>query len=177
MSCVKLMLGRILHMEQAAVVGLSFAGLIACNLLVFAQVINRYWLHSEIMWFGDLALYVFIGFMFLASVMATWEEGHVGVDYLREKVLRGRLRGFAIHRVSIAVLAVVVVCVFLPPVYQFMLRALKYPEYGTLVRWFNTSWLQAGLFVIFVLVLVHLLIIAHRDIGNLIKIWRTRPRG
>lgn len=177
MSRVKSILGRILRTEQAVVLGLSFAGLVICNLLVFAQVINRYWLHFEIMWLGDLALYVFIGFMFLTGVIATWEEGHVAMDYLRVKVLEGRLRGLAIHRVSMAVFAVVVVCVFLPPVYQFMLRALKYPEYGTLVRWFNTSWLQAGLFVILVLVLVHLLIIAHRDIGNLIKIWRTRPQG
>ena len=171
---VKLILGRILHIEQGVVLYLSFAGLIMCNLLVFAQVVNRYWLHFEIMWFGDLALYVFIGFMFIATVVATWEEGHVAVDYLRVKVLQGRLRGLAIHHVSMTVLSVVVVCVFLFPVYQFMLRALKYPEYGTLVRWFNISWLQVVLFVILILVLVHLLIIAYRDIGNLIKIWHSR---
>ena len=53
--------------------------------------------------------------------------------------------------------------------YKFMKRAAKYPEYGTLVRWFNTSWLQITLFIALVLVLIHLLVIIGRDIGNLYK--------
>ena len=33
------------------------SGLVLTTVLVFAQVINRYWLHFEIMWLSDLALY------------------------------------------------------------------------------------------------------------------------
>jgi succinate dehydrogenase hydrophobic anchor subunit len=53
--------------------------------------------------------------------------------------------------------------------YKFMKRAAKYPEYGTLVRWFNTSWLQITLFIALFLVLIHLLVITWRDIADLYK--------
>ena len=57
-----------------------------------------------------------------------------------------------------------------------MRRAIEYPEYGTLVRWFNTSWLQILVFWSLLLVLLHLLVIARRDIGQLIQTIRTGSR-
>jgi len=46
---------------------------------------------------------------------------------------------------------------------------MKYPEYGTLVRWFNTSWLQITLAIALLLILAHLLVIARRDIAELAR--------
>lgn len=144
-------------------------GLLLVTLLIFAQVVNRYWLHFEIMWLGEQALFLFIFFMFVAIAQTTWKEGHVAVDILRERITRGNPTKATIYHASLVILSIVVLGVLLPIAYQFMLRALKYPEYGTLARWFNTSWLQITLFFALALVLLHLLVIAGRDITKLIR--------
>jgi len=174
MNFIKSALRKILYKIQSIEVIICAIGLVTTTLLVFSQVVNRYWLHFEIMWFGDLALYTFIFFMLLAAAYATWREGHIAVEYFHEKVFNGKPKGTAIHRSTIVFISIVMACIFLPTSYKFMLRAIKYPEYGTLVRWFNTSWLQITLFVAFALVVLHLLIIARRDIGDLIKIYRSK---
>lgn len=174
---IKSALKRILSGVQTAESAICTVGLIATTFLIFAQVVNRYWLHFEIMWFNDLALYFFIFFMFVAATIATWRESHVAVDFFRERITKNKPTGAAVYRVFLVVLSIVVLCVFLPIGYQFMLRAMKYPEYGTLVRWFNTSWLQITVFVALALVLLHLLIILRRDIRELIMNHLAGSRG
>jgi hypothetical protein len=44
------------------------------------------------------------------------------------------------------------------------------------VQWFNTSWLQILVFWSLLLVLLHLLVIVRRDIGQLIQAIRTGSR-
>lgn len=169
MNNIKSVLKRILHGVQTTQVIICTIGLILTTLLIFAQVINRYWLHLEIMWFGDLALYFFIFFMFVAAAITTWREGHVAVDVFRDRVTKGKPTAAAIYRAFLVVLSIAILGVLLPITYQFMLRAMKYPEYGTLVRWFNISWLQITLFFALAFVLLHLLVIARRDIAELIR--------
>jgi C4-dicarboxylate transporter DctQ subunit len=174
MNFIKSALRKILNKIQSIEVIICAIGLVTTTLLVFSQVVNRYWLHFEIMWFGDLALYTFIFFMLLAAACTTWREGHIAVEYFHEKVFNGKPKGTTIHRSTIVFISIVLACIFLPTSYKFMLRAMKYPEYGTLVRWFNTSWLQITLFVAFALVVLHLFVIARRDIGDVIKIYRSK---
>ncbi|MEE8413935.1 MAG: TRAP transporter small permease subunit [Dehalococcoidales bacterium] len=169
MNNIKSVLKRILHGVQTTQVIICTIGLILTTLLIFAQVINRYWLHFEIMWFGDLALYLFIFFMFVAAAITTWREGHVAVDVFRDRITKGKPTAAAIYRAFLVVLSIAILGVLLPIAYQFMLRAMKYPEYGTLVRWFNISWLQITLFFALAFVLLHLLVIARRDIAELIR--------
>ncbi len=169
MNNIKSVLKRMLHGVQTTQVIICTIGLILTTLLIFAQVINRYWLHLEIMWFGDLALYFFIFFMFVAAAITTWREGHVAVDVVRDRVTKGKPTAAAIYRAFLVVLSIAILGVLLPIAYQFMLRAMKYPEYGTLVRWFNISWLQITLFFALAFVLLHLLVIARRDIAELIR--------
>lgn len=176
MSHIGSTLKRILQAVQLAEAGVGSAGLIAVTLLIFAQVINRYFLHFEIMWFGDLALYCFIFFMLVAAAFTTWREGHIAVDYFRDRGLKGKPKGIAIHRASLVVISIALTCVFLSPAWKFLLRAIKYPEWGTLVRWFNLSWLHITLFVALALVLVHLLVIARRDINDVIRKYRPESR-
>ena len=173
---IKSALKRILHGVQTSQVIICTIGLIATTFLIFAQVLNRYLLHFEIMWFGDLALYIFIFFMLIAAAITTWREGHVAVDFLRERVTRNRPTWAAIYRVFLVVLSIAILGVLLPLTYQFMLRAMKYPEYGTLARFINTSWIQITLFFAMALVMLHLLIIARRDIAELIRNFLSRSR-
>jgi len=128
------------------------------------------------MWFGDLALYIFIFFMLIAAAVATWRESHVAVDFFRERVTRGKPTAAAIYRAFLVILSIAILGVLLPLAYQFMLRAMKYPEYGTLARFFNTSWLQITLFFAMALIMLHLLIIARRDIAELIRNFLHRSR-
>jgi len=151
-------------------------GLILTALLIFAQVLNRYVLHFEIMIFNDLALYLFIFFMLTAAAYTTWNEGHVAVDVFREWLTRGKPVAAGVYRVSLVLFSIFILGLVLPVTYQFMRKALQYPEYGTLVRWFNTSWLQILVFLSLLLVLLHLLVIARRDIGDLVQTIRTGSR-
>jgi len=167
---------RLLHGLQLGEVVICAIGLVAVTMLVFAQVVNRYWLHFEIMFLGDLALYLFIFFMLVAATLATWGEGHVSVDFFRDKLWRAKPRAMAIHRLTMVVLSIIILCVFLSPAYRFMLQAIKHPQYGTLVRWFNTSWLQTTLFVAGSLVLLHLLVIAAREIRTLRRTLQSGER-
>jgi C4-dicarboxylate transporter, DctQ subunit len=167
---------RVLGAIKSAETAICGVGLFITTLLIFAQVINRYILHLEIMILNDLALYTFVFFMLLAAAYTTWNEGHVAVDMFREWLTRGKPVAAGVYRVSLVLLSIVILCALLPIAYAFMRRAVEYPEYGTLVQWFNTSWLQMLVFWSLLLVLLHLLVIARRDIGQLIQTIRTGSR-
>ena len=166
---MKTVFKRVLNVIQTLEGAVCVIGLFVTTLLVFAQVLNRYLLHFEIMWLSDLALYIFVFFMLIAAAYSTWNEGHVAVDFLRDRIVRGRPRVAAAYKLGLNLLALAALWSILPVAYKFMKRAAKYPEYGTLVRWFNTSWLQITLFVALFLVMIHLLVIIGRDIGDLYK--------
>lgn len=166
----------ILEAIKSAETAICGAGLLLTTLLIFAQVLNRYVLHFEIMILNDLALYTFIFFMLLAAAYTTWKEGHVAVDVFREWMVKGRPVAARAYRVFLVLLSIFILCLVLPVAYQFMRRAIQYPEYGTLVQWFNTSWLQILVFLSLLFVLLHLLVIARRDIANLVQAIRTGSR-
>ena len=167
---------KILGAIKRAETAICGVGLIVTTLLIFAQVVNRYVLHFEIMILNDLALYTFVFFMLLAAAYTTWNEGHVAVDMFREWLVEGRPFAAAVYRVVLLVLSIAILVLLLPIGYAFMRRAMEYPEYGTLVRWFNTSWLQILVFWSLLLVLLHLSVIARRDIGQLIQAMRAGSR-
>lgn len=176
MSYIKSVLKGGIRGIQTAEAIICSIGLILCTSFIFIQVLNRYWLHFPIMWLSDLALYCFIFFMLIAAALTTWNEGHIAMDYFHDKAFNGKPRGVAIHHASMVIIAIALVVIFLPQAYKFLLKALKYPQYGTIVCWFNTSWLQMTLFVALVLVLIHLVVIMRRDTGNAIKTWHSRSR-
>lgn len=179
MRQIKSAVSWILSVIQTTEGIIGLLGVLATTLLIFADVLNRYWLHIEIMGIGDLALYCFIFYMFVIAAFTTWREGHVSVDFLRDRVTREKPVVAAFYRVFLVVLAIVILCFLLPEAYKFMLTAIKYPEYGTLIRWFNQSWLQITYFVALVFVGIHLVVIAQRDIRELIKVItaRSQKRG
>lgn len=176
MNNVKSALKRVLQGVETAEAIICSIGLVITTLLIFCQVINRYFLHLPIMIFGDLALYCFIFFMLVAGAFATWREGHISVDAFREAITRGKPKVAAVYRVSLAALSIIILSTFMPTALRFMVRALRYPEWGTLVRWFNTSWLQITLSVAAALVMIHLLVIAGRDVKELIRVYRSEAQ-
>ena len=155
-------------------------GIIAMSittLLICATVLNRYILHYEIMWLNDLALYIFVFFMFLAFAATAAKEGHISIDMFHKRVFRDHPAGGTFYRLFLVALSIAILLIFLPVTYRFMLKAIQYPEYGTLLRWFNTSWLQIFLFIALILVFMHLLVILGRDLKGFIKVLQTKsPR-
>lgn len=147
-----------LHGVEVSEQLITIVGLNIATLLVAAQVINRYFLHFEVMWFMDLALYCATFFMLVSCTVSTARKANVAVDFLRERVTRHRPFAGAVYAVGIRAVSIVAVCFFLPAGYRLGVRALKYPEFGSLVPWFNTSWLQISLFVVMVVVLIHLVV-------------------
>ena len=149
----------------------------ATTVLICATVFNRYIFHYEIMWLNDAALYIFVAFMFVAFAVCAFREGHISIDMFWKKTFQNMPKGKAFYRVFLAALSIAILVIFLPTVYRFMLRAMQYPEYGTLIRWFNTSWLQIFLFICLLLCLLHLLVILARDLKEFVKVRQTKsPR-
>ena len=151
-------------------------GLIATTVIIFAQVINRYWLHFEIMWMNDMALYIFVFTVFITLALTTRERGHTAVEMLQEHLFRNRPLGRKVYFFIRSVASLAVVLIFTPPVYRFFLRSMKYPEYGTLIRWFNTSWLVYSFFAMVCLIIAHLSVQIIQDFLGILETGRSPER-
>ncbi len=151
-------------------------GLLATTFMTFFQVLNRYWLQWEIIWINDLALFVFVFYMYFALILATRENGHIALDVVADKIAGSspvRRLGYGL---VIRVISLATVFVALFPAWRFAMRALRYPQYATLVRWFNISWLMEGLFAALCLIGLHILILIIEDVYTL-RALRNRPAG
>lgn len=177
MAQVKTILSRMQGLLHSLELVWCIIGLAGCTLLVFVQVINRWLIRYPLMGIGDLALYVFVGFMLIAAAYTTWNEGHIAVDFFRDKFLLHRPRAMTVHKLCMTLIAIGVSLTIIPGTYRFMTAAIRYPQYGTLVRWFNTSWLQIMVFVMLALILLHLIVIAQRDTRNLMHQYRSGREG
>lgn len=142
-------------------------GVWATTILIFLAVINRYFLHFPIMWLNDFALYCFIFFMLITAALTSRERGHTAVDIFRQKIFAKNSKANHIYGIFLDILSIFIVLFFLPVARKFMINAMKYPEYATLVRWFNTSWLRMTLFFSFLLIFLHLVLILIEDIAKL----------
>ncbi len=156
---------------------LCSVGLLVSTFLVFAQVINRYWLHFEIMWLGDMSLYIFVSTYILAIAMAAAYKGHIAVEMIQSKFLNGKPFGLSIYKLLMDIVSLIVILLFSQPVYNFFLRSIKYPEFGTLVRWFNTSWLVYILFAVIVLCGLHVIYHILGDIHEIRKQYWLNSEG
>ena len=155
----------------------SAIGLVAITVLVFVQVLNRYMLHFEIMWLSDLALYIFIFTTFIAIGLTTRENGHTSVEVFADMVFKNKPRGHKAYGIFLIGISLVTVLVFGQPTLHFAGRALQYEQLGTLVRWFNTSWLMEMLFVSIALCLLHLLYGLACDIVKFNEMRSARERS
>ncbi|GAG64022.1 unnamed protein product [marine sediment metagenome] len=149
---VKKMLNIIAIIEDIA----CRIGMWLCVILVFFGVINRYFLHFPIMWIDDLSVYIFIFYLFISIALTSREDSHLRINVFRNKIFKKNSKADFIYGFFLRIISIIIVIFFIPPTYNFMLRAIKYPEYGTLVPWFNTSWLMYALFFMVILLLIHM---------------------
>ena len=93
--------------------------------------------------------------MFFAIPLTTREDGHTGVDVFVKSVFAKRPVGSVVFKALLKMVSMATLGVFMIPAWKFALRAAKYPQYATLVRWFNTSWLVECMFMMLVLSIFH----------------------
>jgi len=134
---------------------LCYAGLVLCSLMVFAQVINRYILHYEIMWIGDLSLYFFVPMMILSISLTSRFGGHTSVDVFVDMALARRPTGRKLYGIFVDLISLAILLYMLPMAFKMFRHALEFAEYGTLVRWFNTCWIRESVLVMVVLCIIH----------------------
>jgi TRAP-type C4-dicarboxylate transport system permease small subunit len=146
--------------------GVSIVGLMFATFSTILQILNRYWLHYEIMWIGDLTLYVFVLSSFFSVALATREDSHICVDVFVGFFCKGE-SAKKVSKIIINIVCIAILCALTPIFYAYFLRALKFPEWGTLVRWFNSSWLIEILFVTFIFDIYHIIHNTARDVIDL----------
>ncbi|GHS90224.1 hypothetical protein AGMMS49957_15670 [Synergistales bacterium] len=130
-------------------------GLMFATFFTVLQIINRYWVHYEIMWLADLTLYIFVFGSIFSIALTTREEAHTCVDVFVDILCRGE-KSKKFSKIIINLVSLGLLCALFPIFYAYFLRALKFDEWGTLVPWFNTSWLVETIFVMFILNIFHI---------------------
>jgi C4-dicarboxylate transporter DctQ subunit len=148
-------------------------GIIFATAFTVIQIVNRYWLHFEIMWISDLVLYVFVRAAIISIAITTREDAHTAVDVFMERIFRGK-KAFKVSKILINFASLGIIWLIMPIFYAYFLRALKFDEWGTLVPWFNTSWLVEAIFVMFVLCVFHII---HNTVIHMIDLYRLFGGG
>jgi hypothetical protein len=95
----------------------------------------------------------------------------------KSRFLKDSPIGLAVYDLVMDILSLAAVMIFLIPVKEFFLRSLKYPEYGTLVRWFNQGWLIYALFGVVILSSIHLLFQIKEDMAKISRLRSEAPEG
>ena len=78
MKAIKLVFDRIF----AALTWLALALLAAMAVLIFADVICRYFLHFSIAWADEFALILLVWFVFIALAVGVRKRIHISIDFL-----------------------------------------------------------------------------------------------
>ncbi len=134
---------------------LSAFGLGIAIVLNFCQVVNRYWLHYEVMWLGDLMLYIFIISIYGAITYASAVKAHISVDIIPEAYCKNNKLKTEIYSFFKNTITLVMILAFCPSVWSVFKRSIMYPEYATMVRWFNLGWLSYAMAAMVVMAVVH----------------------
>lgn len=150
---------KIKYICNAVIDYFCMIGLSLSTILMTLQILNRYIFRLPIMWLSDLSLFCFIFFALIVAIVTTRERGHIAVDVFREKYFKDNPRRDTMYSIIMDVISILVVGFFLILTREFMLQAIKYPEYSTLIRWFNTSWLRISLFFSYFFIFVELIIL------------------
>lgn len=138
---------------------LCSCGLIFCTFATIFQIINRYWLHIEIVWIGEFLLYVFTLTVILSIVITTRENAHTNVDILIKAIAKRSHRLAFVLNCVLNAASILTVVLLIPIFGKYALKAHRYPEWGALCPWFNASWLIEAVFVMFLLSACHM--VAH----------------
>ncbi len=156
---------------------LGAIGLGIAIILNFCQVVNRYWLHYEVMWLGDLMLYIFIFSIYSAISYSSAIKAHISVDIFPDAYLKNDKLKLEIYLFIKYIITVVMIVSFVPSAWVLFKRSVMYPEYATMVRWFNLGWLSYVMAAMVVLAVAHYSWHAARSVFEIRKCLWLRSEG
>ncbi len=154
---------------------ICYVGLVVCALLIVLSVINRYFLHIEIMWLNDLALYLYIPTGLCCIAVTAREDQHTAVDVFADLAIGNRPIARKVYKIFVTVLLLGIFAYFIPLALRLFRTAWTYPEWGTLVRWFNTSWNREFLVICLIVCCLHTVHILGVHLVELRALLRSRP--
>ena len=137
---------------------LCYIGLLGITCLTCVLVVNRYLIHFEVIWLGDFTQYLFVFMSLWAIAFTTREDAHTSVDILSQMFLMGNPKATQVYKIIIYLITLITLGYFHGPMLRFALRAIKYPSYGTMVPWFNTSWLIITCYIMLLLSILHTMV-------------------
>ncbi|MEA4873431.1 MAG: hypothetical protein VB076_11565 [Synergistaceae bacterium] len=135
---------------------LTMGTLMIATTLAFFLVINRNIIHLEMMGMNDLIVYLYSSCLLIGMAYATKIENHSVVEVIPNKMKERGEKVYTTYLIVIDFISLSIVLTFMPQVYAMFVKAVKYPQYGTLITWFNQSWIIYIMFVSFCLCIVHL---------------------
>lgn len=176
METIENIVKRVFYIIERIEILFAGIGLLTVTLLIFAQVLNRYWLGLPIMWLENLALHIFVWTIIMTLVITTAREHHAKLELSNEVILKNKPMAQNIHRLIIVIVSIVTICIFLPIARTYMIWGLRYPEYDTLVRWMDLGWARTLHFIAYILIVLHLLRIAGREVTLLVKTLQVKSQ-
>jgi len=138
--------------KWVASVCLALTTLLAC-----IQVFNRYLLHFEIMGIGDLYVYIYVICLYASLAYTTKVGGHTAVEVLQNFLKRRSPRASRLHGLAMQACSLMILLFFLSPASHTFRDAIRFPEWSTLVPWFNVSWLAYAMLLSLCLCVYHML--------------------
>ncbi|WP_462363853.1 TRAP transporter small permease, partial [Pyramidobacter porci] len=109
---------------------LGSLGLLLAIILTFCQVVNRYWLHFEIMWISDAALYIFIFTIYVAISYGAAVKTHIAVDILPDVLCKNSRAKRALFDMAKSAVTVAMILAMWSPTLRVVKRAWKHPEFA-----------------------------------------------
>jgi TRAP-type C4-dicarboxylate transport system permease small subunit len=117
---------RIFDWIFAALAWLALALLVLMTVLIFADVICRYFLHFSITWADEVSLIMLVWFVFIALAIGVRKRAHISIDFLSFFLPRWAVEG-VVQRI-VEVLTIGFGCVL----FYFGIELVKIGTYSAL---------------------------------------------
>lgn len=130
------------------------------SVVVFLQVLYRYFLSQPLYWSEELARYVFVWIALLGAALSVRKKGHFGMDYLHMKLpaaARGWITGFIYCAMGIVILVLLA---------NGILLVQKTVDQESPAMQISMGWAYACLPIGAALMLIHLLCIIARGLAG-----------
>ena len=132
MKLVKLVFDRIF----AALAWVALALLVLMTVLIFADVICRYFLHFSIAWAGEVSLIFLVWFVFIALAIGVRKQVHISIDFLSYFLPKWVVEGVVQRFVDVLTICFGCVLVY------FGIELIKIGSYSTLSSIDLPTWIE-----------------------------------
>lgn len=132
MRLIQLVFDRIF----AALTWIAMALLVLMTVLIFADVICRYFLHFSIAWAGEVSLIFLVWFVFIALAVGVRKRVHISIDFLSYFLPKAVVEGVVQRLVDVLTIGFGCVLVY------FGIELIQIGSYSTLSSIDLPTWIE-----------------------------------